>query len=223
MGIKNLPDSEKPRERLLSLGESALSIQELLAILLRSGPKGKSAFQLAEKVLAEISEEELSEATVNQLLKIEGLGKVRAITLAAAMELHRRLRSLQVKPKGKLSKPQEVAEFLRNKYSFEKQEIMGYILLDNKNQIVRVSVPYKGTSSYAPVEPREIFGPAMLSKGTKIILFHNHPSGDPNPSREDIEFTDKMVEMGKKLNIFIIDHIIIGSTGWFSFSKEGIL
>lgn len=223
MGIKNLPALEKPRERLLSLGESALSMQELITIILRSGPKGKSAFQLAEKILSEISEEELPDITVNQLLKIEGLGKVRAVTLAAAIELHRRLSSFQVKPKGKLSKPQDVAEFLKNKYSFEKQEIMGYILLDNKNQIVRVSVPYKGTSSYAPVEPREIFGPAMVSGGTKIILFHNHPSGDPNPSREDIEFTDKMVEMGKKLNIFIIDHIIIGSTGWFSFSKEGIL
>ncbi|MEJ5167154.1 MAG: DNA repair protein RadC [Thermoanaerobaculia bacterium] len=223
MGIKNLPDSEKPRERLLSLGESALSIQELLAILLRSGPKGRSAFQLAEKILAEIPEEELSEVSVNQLLKIEGVGKVRAITLAAALELHRRLSSLEVKPKGKLSKPQEVAEFLKNKYSFEKQEIMGYILLDNKNQIIRVSVPYKGTSSYAPVEPREIFGPAMLSKGTKIILFHNHPSGDPNPSREDIEFTDKMVELGKKLNVFVIDHIIIGTLGWYSFSKEGLI
>lgn len=223
MGIKNLPDSEKPRERLLSLGESALSIQELIAILLRSGPVGKSAFHLAEEILKEIPEEELGEATVNQILKVEGIGKVRAVTLAAAIELHRRLNSIKVKPKGKVSNPREVAEFLKNKFSFEKQEIMGFILLDNKNQIIRVSVPYKGTSNYAPVEPREIFGPAMLSKGTKIILFHNHPSGDPFPSREDIEFTEKMVEMGNKLQIQIIDHIIIGSSGWYSFSKEGIL
>lgn len=223
MGIKSLPDSEKPRERLLNLGENALSLQELIAILLRSGPKGKSVFKLAEEILTEIPEEELPDATVNHFLKVEGIGKVRAITLAAALELHRRLSGIKYKPRGKVSKPQEVAEFLKSRYSFEKQEIMGFILLDNKNQILRVSVPYKGTSNFAPVEPREIFGPAMVSKGTRIILFHNHPSGDPSPSREDIEFTERMVEMGKKLNIEIIDHIIIGSSSWYSFAKEGII
>lgn len=223
MGIKNLPDSEKPRERLLNLGETALSLPEILVILLRSGPKGKSAFNLAENILKEIPEDELEQATIVELLKIEGLGKVRALTVSAALELHRRLNSIKAKPKGKISKPESAAEFLKNKYSFEKQEIMGYILLDNKNQIIRVTAPYKGTSNYAPVEPREIFGPAMVSRGTKIILFHNHPSGDPTPSKEDIEFTEKMVEIGKKLQVMVIDHIIIGTDGWYSFAKEGMI
>lgn len=223
MGIKNLPDLERPRERLLNLGESSLSIIELLTILLRTGPKGTSASKLAEEILSEIPEDELSQATLNQLLKVKDIGKVRAITISAALELHRRLSLIPSKKKGKLNKPFEVAEFLKEKYSYEKQEIIGYILLDSKNHIIRISVPYKGTSNFAPVEPKEIFSSALVSKATKIIIFHNHPSGDPAPSEEDKDFTSKMVEIGEKLQIPIIDHIIIGSYGWYSFAKEGLI
>lgn len=223
MGIKNLPDLERPRERLLNLGESNLSIIELLAILLRTGPKGMSASKLAEEILSEIPEDELSQANLNQLLKVKSIGKVRAITISAALELHRRLSQIPSKKKGKLNKPYEVAEFLKEKYSYEKQEIIGYILLDSKNHIIRISVPYKGTSNFAPVEPKEIFSSALVSKATKIIIFHNHPSGDPTPSNEDKDFTLKMVEIGEKLQIPIIDHIVIGSYGWYSFAKEGLI
>lgn len=223
MTIKNLPENERPRERLLNQGEESLSLQELIAIVLRKGTKKKSALRIAEEILNEIPQEEIGEATVNQLLKVKEIGKVNAITLAACLEIHRRLSSIKAIPKGKLGKPQDVAEFLRKKYSFENQEIIGYIFLDSKNNIVRTSIPYKGTSNFAPVEPREIFGSAMVSKAVKIILFHNHPSGDPTPSKEDIEFTEKMKELGEKLQIPIIDHIIIGSFGWYSFSKEGLL
>lgn len=223
MGIKNLPDLERPRERLFNLGESSLSIVELLTILLRTGPKGMSASKLAEEILAEIPEDELSEATLNQLLKVKDIGKVRAITISAALELHRRLSLIPSKKKGKLNKPYEVAQFLKEKYSYEKQEIIGYILLNSKNNIIRISVPYKGTSNFAPVEPKEIFSSALVSKATKIIIFHNHPSGDPTPSEEDKDFTSKMVEIGEKLQIPIIDHIIIGSYGWYSFAKEGLI
>lgn len=223
MGIKNLPDLERPRERLLNLGESSLSIVELLTILLRTGPKGMSASKLAEEILAEIPEDQLSQATLNQLLKVKDIGKVRAITISAALELHRRLSLIPSKKTGKLNKPYEVAQFLKEKYSYEKQEIIGYILLNSKNDIIRISVPYKGTSNFAPVEPKEIFSSALVSKATKIIIFHNHPSGDPTPSEEDKDFTSKMVEIGEKLQIPIIDHIIIGSYGWYSFAKEGLI
>jgi DNA repair protein RadC len=223
MTIKNLPKDERPRERLLNHGEIALSMQELIAIILKTAPRGKSALKLAEEILNEIPENELSETTVDQLLKIKGLGKVNAITLASCLEIHRRLSSIKSMPKEKLSKPQEVAEFLKNKFSFEKQEIFGYIFLDSKNNIVRISNPFKGTSNFAPVEAKEIFGPAMVSKAAKVILFHNHPSGDPTPSKEDIEFTEKIKDLGEKLQIPIIDHIIIGTYGWYSFAKEGLI
>lgn len=223
MKIKSLPFFERPRERLLAYGESALSIAELIAIILRTGSKKMSAVEFANEILKEIPEEELGNATVNQLMKIKGIGKVRAVTLASALEIHRRLSSIKKTLKKKLGKPYEVAEFLKEKFSFEKQEIIGYLLLDLKNNVVRFSAPYRGTSNFAPVEPREIFGSAMVSKASKIILFHNHPSGDPLPSREDIEFTEKMKEIGEKLQIPVIDHIIIGSDGWYSFAKEGII
>ncbi len=223
MTIKKLPKDERPRERLLSLGESALSISELITIILRQGSRGKSAYELSEKILFEIGEEKLSQTNVNQILKIEGIGKVRAVTLAAALELHRRLSAVKymAKEKEKFSNPEKVGEFLRAKYGHEKQEIIGYILLNSKNFLLRIATPYRGTSNFAPVEPREIFGSAMVTNATKIILFHNHPSGDPNPSEEDLDFTFKMKDLGEKFQIPIIDHIIIGTDGWFSFAKEG--
>ncbi len=223
MTIKKLPKDERPRERLLSLGENALSISELITIILRQGSRGKSAYELSEKILFEIGEEKLSQTNVNQILKIEGIGKVRAITLAAALELHRRLNAIKymAKEKEKFSNPEKVGEFLRAKYAHEKQEIIGYILLNSKNYLLRIATPYRGTSNFAPVEPREIFGSAMVTNATRIILFHNHPSGDPNPSEEDLDFTYKMKDLGEKFQIPIIDHIIIGTDGWFSFAKEG--
>jgi DNA repair protein RadC len=223
MKIKDLPECERPRERLQKSGAGVLSTAELLAILLRTGPRGRSAVDLASEVLKEIPEGLLAEGAYDDFLKVKGIGPARASALAAAVELARRLKTVD-RPKRLLVSNQKAAgEYLMSRYAHERQEILGVLLLDSKNRLVREYVPYRGTSNYAAVEPREIFGPALVSKAAKIILFHTHPSGEPTPSAEDEEFTHKMKELGSRLQIPVVDHIVVGSEGHVSFAERRLL
>jgi DNA repair protein RadC len=220
MKIKDLPECERPRERLQKSGAGALSTAELLAILLRTGARGKSAVDLASDLLKEIPEGLLLEGAYDDFLKVKGMGPARACTLAAAVELARRLKIVD-RPKRLLVSNQKTAgEYLISRYAHERQELLGVLLLDSKNRLVREYVPYRGTSNYAAMEPREVFGPALVSKAAKLILFHTHPSGDPSPSAEDEEFTRKMKELGQRLQIPVVDHIVVGTDGWFSFAEK---
>jgi len=220
MKIKDLPECERPRERLQKSGAGALSTQELLAVLLRTGPRGRSAVDLASDVLKEIPEGLLAEGAYDDFLKIKGVGPARASIMAAAVELARRLKGAD-RPKRLLVSNQKAAgEYLISRYAHERQELLGVLLLDGKNRLIREYVPYRGTSNYAAMEPREVFGPALVSKAAKLILFHTHPSGDPSPSVEDEEFTRKMKELAQRLQMPVVDHIVVGTEGWFSFAEK---
>ena len=220
MKIKDLPECERPRERLQKSGAGALSTPELLAILLRTGTKGHSALELAMDILDEVPENVLLEGTYEEFLKVHGMGPARASLLAAAVELARRLKVAERPNKRLLNNQKAAGEYLISRYAHERQEILGVLLLDGKNRLLREYVPYRGTSNYAAVEPRELFGPALVSRAAKLIIFHTHPSGEPTPSPEDEEFTHRMKELGQHLQLPVADHIVVGSEGWYSFAEK---
>jgi len=170
--------------------------------------------------MKEIPEGLLADAAYDDFLKINGAGPARAATMAAAVELARRLKSADRPKRLPVSNQKAAGEYLISRYAHERQELLGVLLLDGKNRLVREYVPYRGTSNYAAMEPREVFGPALVSKAAKLILFHTHPSGDPSPSAEDEEFTRKMKELGQRLQMPVVDHIVVGTEGWFSFAEK---
>jgi DNA repair protein RadC len=220
MKIKEMPEADRPRERLRRFGAGALSTAELLAILLRTGTRGSSALDLASKILDYLPEEILANGSYDELCQVEEIGPVRAVTLAAALELARRLKGARRPQRDLLHNQKAAGEYLMDRYAHERQEVLGVLLLDGRNRLVREHVPYRGTSNYAAVEPREIFGPALVGKAAKIILFHTHPSGDPAPSPEDEAFTAKMKDLGARLQLTVVDHIVVGTEGWYSFAER---
>jgi len=220
MKIKDIPESDRPRERLQRFGAGALTTAELLAILLRTGARGSSALDLASAVLEKLPEEVLVESTYDELRQVKGIGPARAASLAAAAELARRLRGARRPQKDLLNNQKAAGEYLIDRYAHERQEVLGVLLLDGRNRLLREFVPYRGTSNYAAVEPREIFGPALVGKAAKLILFHTHPSGDPAPSAEDEAFTAKMKDLGARLQLPVVDHIVVGTEGWYSFAER---
>lgn len=220
MKIKQLPETERPRERLQRFGAGALSTAELLAILLRTGARGSSAIDLASSILEKLPEEVLVNGTYDELCQVKGIGPARAATIAAALELARRLKGARRPQRDLLHNQKAAGEYLMDRYAHERQEVLGVLLLDGRNRLLREFVPYRGTSNYAAVEPREIFGPALVGKAAKIILFHTHPSGDPSPSAEDEAFTAKMKDLGVRLQLPVVDHIVVGTEGWYSFAER---
>jgi len=220
MKIKQMPEADRPRERLQRLGAGALTTAELLAILLRTGARGSSALDLASAVLEKLPEEVLIESSYDELRQVKGIGPARAATLAASAELARRLRGAQRPQKDLLHNQEAAGKYLMSRYAHERQEVLGVLLLDGRNRLLREFAPYRGTSNYAAVEPREIFGPALVGKAAKVILFHTHPSGDPNPSAEDEAFTAKMKDLGARLQLPVVDHIVVGTEGWYSFAER---
>lgn len=226
--VKDLPIEERPRERLANLGAENLSIQELLAIILGRGSRGESVMATAQKIIAKFrSLEGLQEASLEDIQEIKGLGPAKACQLKACLELSKRLnKPLQIdknkKKNQKLTSAKEVYEALRKKISGSKKENFLVVSVDTRNKIIGVDTVFIGTLNSSLIHPREIFETAIRRHAAAIVLAHNHPSGDPKPSDEDIKATSLLTEAGKMMGILVLDHLIIGKEKYFTFRDNSI-
>ncbi|MCK9266453.1 DNA repair protein RadC [bacterium] len=223
--IKYWPDDEKPREKLLKLGEHNLSNTELLAILLRTGVKGESAVELARRVLQKFKTfRNMSHTSLSQWKGIKGLGEAKICQIKAAIEIGRRFREIELsEKKPKISRPADVVKYIMPRMRDLKREIFKVIHLDSKNRISEVTESEEGTVNQAYPIIREVFKVAIENFSASIICVHNHPSGDPSPSNEDKTFTKQIVKAGEVLHIKVLDHIIIGDDSYYSFADHSLM
>ena len=216
--IKDLPKEEKPREKAKKKGIEALSNSELLAILLRCGTKDKSALEVAQDILREMeSLKGLKNSKLNSLAKIKGVGEVKAITILSALELGYRLKNEDKKSFIKIRKTDDVYDNFKYLLENSLQEKFLVLFLNNQNLVINYQIMFVGVSNQSLVEPKFIFQEAILNGATRIIVMHNHPSGNPEPSREDYFITDRIKEIGILLDIHLMDHLIIGNDSYFTF------
>jgi DNA repair protein RadC len=209
--IREMPPSDRPRERLKERGAATLSDAELIAILLRTGMKGQSAVQLAQRLLKEIgSLEEIANVPLETLAKVKGVGATKAIQLKAAFELARRLSESSRGRQPAISSPADAAAVMREEMRTLDREEFGVLLLNTKNGLIKRCPVSRGSLNASIVEPREVFKDAIAASAASMILVHNHPSGDPTPSSEDISITKRLVKAGELLNISVLDHVILG-------------
>lgn len=219
--IRELPEGERPRERLLQHGGSSLSDSELLAVLLRTGRVGVSALQMAMDVLRENGGlAGLLTATPHSLRR-SGLGAAKTAALLAAVEVGRRLAREQLLDHEPLTRPVDVARYLAIRYQTCDQEVMGALFLDARNRLLGEREMFRGTISRISVEPREILRECLQRGAAAIYLFHTHPSGDPSPSAEDLLFTRRMVEAAEIVGLRLADHVVLGHRGrWVSLKEK---
>jgi DNA repair protein RadC len=218
------PDGDRPRERLYANGPGALADAELLALQLGSGVRGRSAVEVAREVLATYgSLAEVASREVAELAAMRGIGPVKAARLVAAFELTRRLRARTPGQRLTLSGPEEVYAAFAPLMEDLKREVFRIALLDAQNGLLRDRIVSEGTLSASLVHPREVFKPAILESAASVILLHNHPSGDPTPSREDVRLTRQLADCARLLDLRIHDHVIIGRGRYLSFAQKGIL
>ena len=209
--IKELPDGERPRERLIAHGADALKHSELIAILLRTGTKGISAIQLAEQVLNKFpSLDRLSRATITDLRQIKGVGRDKAIALKSAFTLARRMAEEIRQEAPVVDTPERVADLLREQNRAYEVENFQVVVLNTRRRLIRVDNISQGTLDTILVHPREVFKPAIAANAAALILVHNHPSGDPTPSEADIKVTRDLIRAGQLLKIEVLDHVILG-------------
>ena len=223
--VKDLPPDDRPREKLLLRGAQNLSDAELVAILLRTGKKGKSVIEIAREIInKEGNLAVLATRTVASLKKIDGIGDDKAATLAAAFELSRRILS-QAKSLSnkKITSPQDIAEFFIPLLRDEIKEKFIVVCLNSSNKITSYETISVGNLNSSVVHPREVFKVAIDNSSANIILIHNHPSGNPEPSNEDIRITKKIVEAGKILDILVFDHLIIAAETYTSFVEKRLI
>ena len=206
--IREMAPNERPRERLQHHGAGALGDAELIAILLRTGVKGQSAVQLAQELLRHHPLEQLVSAPVEQLAKIKGIGRTKAIQLKAAFELAKRLS--RPRERVVVNDPATAAGIVRDELRDLDRERFCVLMLNTKNGLIRVADVSEGSLNASIVEPREVFKDAIAASAASMILVHNHPSGDPTPSSEDISITKRLVKAGELLNISVLDHVILG-------------
>lgn len=222
--IKELPTSERPRERALKYGVNNLSTQELLAILLRTGTKEDNALDLSMHILKSITNlNEFNTMTINELKKIRGIGSVKAITLLASIELGKRILNPINENKILVNSPNSVYHYLKDELMFKKQEHFICLYVDTKGKIIRKETLYIGTLNSTVIHPREVFNLGIKYSAAGIVLIHNHPSGDPYPSSNDKDVTNNIIDASKILGIDIIDHIIFGKGKYFSFMENGLM
>lgn len=223
--FKNSPNGEKPYEKFLTYGAESLSDAELLAVVLRSGTKDCDVLNVARQILAygQQSLMNLWEMSLNELMAIPGIGKVKAIQLKCIAQLCVRMSRMSYMPKEKFDNPDKIAGYYMELLRHEKQEKMYLLMMDTKCQKLGEEVVSMGTVNSSIASPREIFLTALNHKAVQIVLVHNHPSGDPTPSREDVQLTKRIKVCGELMGIELVDHIIIGDTIYTSFREEGLL
>ncbi len=222
--IKELPSYERPRERLRERGPASLSNSELLAIILRTGTASENVLSFAGRLLVRFGGlAGLARASFSELCAERGMGEAKAAQVKAALELGRRLVSTQPEERAVVRSPQDVANLLLAEMSFLDQEQLKVVLLNTKNQVVSVAEVYRGSVNTSLIRTSEVFRQAVRENCPAIIVVHNHPSGDPTPSPDDIEVTKHLVEAGKALDIDILDHLIIGGQRFVSLKEQGMV
>ena len=216
--LKELPNLERPYEKLLLYGAEKLSNAELLGIIIKTGTKDENAVSLAQKILSIKNDEKISKktdlrdllnVTIEEFMKIKGIGKVKAIQLKAMCELTRRM-SLPLSDVSVIRTSEDVANLLMQELRYEKREKVKLLILNSKNSILRIIDISYGSSNFAVIEPKDVLMEAVKSEAPRIILVHNHPSGDPTPSTADIKVTKRIKEAANLLGIELLDHIVIG-------------
>jgi len=220
MKIKDLPKVDRPREKLEKYGPERLSNSELLAILLRTGSKGINVVELANRILKKFSGDGIGKANVAELKNTFGLGSAKACEIVACFELGRRL--LQNKQSALLLSPKDVWEELKDIRDNKKEHFVIFFL-DARNQEIKREIISIGSLNANLVHPREVFEPAVRYSAAQIIVAHNHPAGDPDPSEDDLVITKRLVEAGKILDIEIVDHIIVVKDRFLSFKDQGLI
>ena len=225
MQIKDMPASCRPQEKLLYAGAGALSDSELLALIIRTGTSEMSAVQLAEEVISYASANigNLGRADPKELVEIHGIGTAKACSIIAAMELSKRLMSGQVMDGGRIANSEDISRFLLRDMLHEKREMFVSIHLDSRQRIESRHIVSIGSLDAAPVHPREVFAQAVKRGAAAVIVAHNHPSGDPTPSPQDIAVTRRLSEASHIIGISLLDHLIIGNGKCLSLRDEGYL
>lgn len=219
--FKNLPSHLKPRERLVQLGLEALREDELMAILIGSGTRGENVIKVAGNVLERIKQEpNFNDITVEELENIKGIGRAKAATILAGVELGRRLFMEEKRRSIQIKNPSSVADYYYRKLCHKMKEHFCILLLDTKNRILSEEMVSEGSLNASIVHPREVFKPAIRKSANSIVLIHNHPSGDVQPSREDIEITKRLVKAGEIIGISVLDHIIVGDKNYLSMKEQ---
>lgn len=223
--IKDLPKSERPREKLREYGVQSLSNAELIAIIIRMGFGSDTAIDLANKILSIDSSgiKFLSHATIEELTSIKGIGSCKAAQIQASIELGKRIARDRGEEKIKIDSPLVLVDLLMEEMRYLKKEYFKIAVLDTKNQIISIDNISIGNLNASIVHPREVFNIAIKKSANSIILIHNHPSGDPTPSREDINITHRLIEVGEIVGIKVLDHIIIGDNKHISFKQRNII
>jgi DNA repair protein RadC len=222
--VRDLPRQERPRERLQKFGAEALSAQELLALVIGRGIPKKSVMSIAQELLVRFGNiKAISQATIEELSQIKGIGFAKAAQLKACFELGKRE---ELEPELKnfnIKDPESVVKAIRASIKDKAKEHFKLILLNPRNKIIRISTISIGTLNASLVHPREVFKDAIVHSAASVVLAHNHPSGDPDPSEDDLKITRKLVESGKILGIEVLDHIIIAKNGFKSLANEGMI
>ncbi len=220
--IRDLPASERPRERLEQYGPESLSTAELLAIVLRVGSRGESAVRLAERLLSEFGGlAGIARARIPQLSSLQGVGLAKAAQLRAAFELGKRLATSVDGPKAVVRGASDAAALVMEDLRHRQQECLGAIFLDTRNQVICVRILTVGTLTGSPAHPREVFREALAQGCASLIICHNHPSGDPTPSKDDIALTARLVQVGELMGVPLVDHIVIGGGRYVSLKEAG--
>lgn len=223
MNIKTLPSDERPRERLIKYGSKTLANSELLAIIISTGSKKENVLTLSTKLFKKYNLKSLSRLKIGSLKKQLGIGDVKACQIMACFELGRRLASFKDLKKPQITNAKDIAElFIPEMGILEKEHFKG-IYLDSKRRIIKQETIFIGSLNESVVHPREIFKIALEESSAAIILLHNHPSGDPNPSSFDIEMTNELIKVGNILGIEVLDHIIIGGKKYISLREKGLI
>ncbi|EGT3616711.1 JAB domain-containing protein [Clostridium perfringens] len=221
--ISEIPSCERPREKLLFYGAQFLSNEELLAIILRTGNKDSNVVELSYRIIHSVGGlKGLFKASAKELMEVKGVKEAKATQILAMCELYRRFKASEF-TQVKISKPSDVAELVLDELRMLQQEVLMLLTLDTKNKVISKKEIFRGGLNSSLVHPREIFREAVKDSAASIIICHNHPSGDPAPSKDDINITTRLKECGKMMGIELLDHLIIGDNRFISLKEKDIL
>jgi DNA repair protein RadC len=222
--VRDLPRPERPRERLQKFGPEALSAQELLALVIGRGVPKKSVMNIAQELLAKFGNvKAIGQATIEELSQIKGIGLAKAAQIKACFELGKREELEPETINFDIKNPESIVKAIRASIKDKAKEHFKLILLNPRNKIIGISTISIGTLNASLVHPREVFKDAIVHSAASVVLAHNHPSGDPEPSEDDLKITKKLVDSGKILGIEVLDHIVIGKERFKSFKEEGLI
>jgi DNA repair protein RadC len=222
-GIKDLEVAERPRERLAKMGAGVLSTAELLAILLRVGVEGENAIEVGQRLLGDFNGlAGLQKATYTEIKAQHGIGEAKAAVIKAAIDLGRRLASQSAEDRPVIHSPEDAADLVQYEMSALDQEQLRVITLNTRNHVLGIKTIYQGSLNSSQVRVGELFRPAIRENAAAIIIIHNHPSGDPSPSPDDVAITKAIISAGKLLDIQVLDHLIIGQGRFISLNRRGL-